>query len=141
MDATEYIKILLYISVAVVITAVLFVLARRARREQTFAGFKSRSLDEKYAGYSILGVGLAVIIMSVYELVVLLEGGYSSVPFGLSSISISGQVISGRLLGLSFGISFWLMVFGYGGRKLVSLGLDMLKGRKVTLRRNLKAIE
>lgn len=139
MDATEYIKILLDVLVAVVITAVLFVLARRARREQTFVGFKSKSIAEKYAGYSLLAIGVAIIAVSVFELIVLLEGqGYSSAPFVLSSISIVGQTISGRLLGLSFAISFWLMIFGLGGRKLVSLGLDLLKGRKVILRRNLK---
>ena len=142
MDATEYVKILLDILVAVIVTAVLFVLARRARREQKFVGFKARSYDEKYAGYSMLAIGIAIIAVAVYELIVLLQGqGYSSVPFGLSTISIAGQAISGRLLGLSFGISFWLMIFGYGGRKFVSLGLDLLKGRKVMLHRRLKSFE
>jgi hypothetical protein len=141
MDATEYIKILLDVLVAIVITAVLFVLARRARREQAFVGFRSRSYDEKYAGYSMLVIGVAIIVVSIFELIVILEGGsYAATPFGLSDISIAGQVISGHVLGLSFVISFWLMIFGYGGRKLVSLGMDMLKGKKVTLRRNVKNI-
>jgi hypothetical protein len=90
---------------------------------------------------TMLVIGLAIIVVSIFELIVILEGGsYSTTPFGLSDISIAGQVISGHVLGLSFGISFWLMIFGYGGRKLVSLGMDMLKGKKVTLRRNVKNI-
>ena len=138
MDASEYVKILLDIFVAAIITLVLFILARRARREKTFVGFKSKSIDEKYAGYSLLSVGIAITVVSIYELVVILEGGpFSAIPFGLSNITIAGQVISGRLLGLVFGTSFWLTVFGYGGRKLVSLGLDMLRGRKVILHRTI----
>ena len=140
MDASaiEYIKIFIDVSVAAIITLVLFVLARRARREQTFVGFKERSYDEKYAGFSLLAIGIAVIVISVFELITLLEGGsFSTNPFSLSNVSIfGGQVITGKLLGLGFSISFWLMIFGLGGRKLVTLGLDMLKGRKVILRRS-----
>ena len=138
-SATTYIKILLDVLVAVVITAVLFVLSRRARKEQTFIGFKARSYDEKYAGYSLLAIGIVIILVSIYELLALLTFGiHSTALFGLSDISLGGQVIPGQVLSLAFGISFWLLILGYGGRKLVSLGLDMLKGRKVTLRRNLR---
>jgi hypothetical protein len=143
-SATSYIKILLDVVVAVVITAVLFLIARRARKEQTFVGFKARSYDEKYAGYSLLAIGIIIILVSIYELLLILEGGYfSQTPFGLSDITVGvgdqvTTIISGQVLGLVFGISFWLMIFGYGGRKLASLGLDMLKGRKVKLRRTLE---
>ena len=68
MDATEYIKILLDISVALVITVVLFVLARRARKEKTFVGFKKSSHDEKYAGYAMLAIGIAIIAVSIYRI-------------------------------------------------------------------------
>ncbi len=91
MDASaiEYIKIFIDVSVAAIITLVLFVLARRARREQTFVGFKERSYDEKYAGFSLLAMGIAVIVVSVFELITLLEGGsFSTIPFSLSNISI-----------------------------------------------------
>jgi hypothetical protein len=144
MDATEYIKILLDISVALVITVVLFVLARRARKEKTFVGFKKSSHDEKYAGYAMLAIGIAIIAVSIYELVVLLDGGSFSrdIPFGLPDISATAgnqttAIVSAQDLGLAFSVSFWLTIFGYGGRKFVSLGLDLLRGRKVTLRRNL----
>jgi hypothetical protein len=142
MDATEYVKIVLDVSVAAAITLVLFVLARRARKEQTFTGFKARSIDEKYAGYAMLAIGIAIIAVSIVELVVLMESDpYSAMPFKLSDISMTvgnqtTVIASGHLLGLVFGVSFWLTVFGYGGRKFASLGLDLLRGRKIKLRRN-----
>ena len=76
-------------------------------------------------------------------MVVLLIGNVSNVPFGLSNISIttSGQtsvVASGQVLGLIAGIPFWLLFLYYGGRKIAVLGLDMLKGRKIELRRPLR---
>lgn len=143
-SAAEYIKVLLDVLVAVVITAVLFLVTRRARKEQTFLGYKARSKDEKYVGFVLLGTGIFIIIVSIYELIVLLEGDYySPIPFGLSGIqmTVSNQttdIASGQLLGLGFGTSFWLLIFSSGGGKLVSLGLDLLKGRSVKLRRNLE---
>ena len=134
-----YIKILLDILVAVVITSVLFFLARRSRKEQSFVGFKSRSVDEKYAGYFLLSVSIVIIVVSVYELLILLNGNiYYNSPFVIANVSIAGQVISGELLGLFFAIDFWLTIFGLGGGKLLSLGLDMLQGKKVILRRNIQ---
>ncbi len=134
-----YIKILLDILVAVVVTSVLFFLARRSRKEQSFVGFKSRSFDEKYVGYFSLLLGIVIIIVSVYELLILLNGNiYYNSPFVIANVSIAGQVISGELLGLFFAIDFWLTIFGLGGGKFLSLGLDMLQGKKVILRRNIQ---
>ncbi|HCW07554.1 MAG TPA: hypothetical protein DGG95_09350, partial [Cytophagales bacterium] len=85
-----------------------------------------------------------VIVVSIFELIVLLEGNYySPIPFGLTDLQMTTgnqttAIVSGQLLGLGFGISFWLLVFGGGGRKLVSLGLDMLRGRKIKVRQTIK---
>jgi hypothetical protein len=137
--AAAYIKILLDILVAVIITLVLFFLVRRSRKQQSFVGFKSRSFDEKYVGYVLLAVGIVIIIVSVYELLILLNGNiYYNSPFILANISIAGQVVSGELLGLFFAVDFWLTIFGLGGGKFLSLGLDMLQGKKVILRRNVR---
>ena len=137
--AAAYIKILLDILVAVVITLVLFFLARRSRKEQSFVGFKSRSFDEKYTGFVLLSVGIVIIVVSVYELLTLLNGNiYYNSPFVLSNVSIFGQVVSGELLGLFFAIDLWLTIFSLGGGKFVSLGLDMLQGKKITLRRKIQ---
>src|SRR4030066_2292994 len=113
MDASaiEYIKILLDVSVAAIIAAVLFFIVRRSRKEQTFVGYKARSVDEKYTGYVLLAIGIVVIVVSIYELIVLLEGNYySPIPFGLTDLQITTgnqttSVVSGQLLGLGFGTS------------------------------------
>ncbi len=137
--AAAYIKILLDILVAVVITSVLFFLAHRSRKEQSFVGFSSRSFDEKYVGYVLLSIGIAIIAVSIYELLLLLNGNiYYNSPFVLANVSIAGQVVSGELLGLFFAIDFWLTIFGLGGGKFLSLGLDMLQGKKVILSRNIR---
>jgi hypothetical protein len=137
--AAAYIKVILDILVVVVLTSVLLFLVRRSRKEQTFVGFKSRSLDEKYGGYFLLAVGIVITIVSVYELLILLNGNiYYNSPFVLSNVSIAGQLVSGELLGLFFAIDFWLIIFGLGGGKFLSLGLDMLQGKKVTLTRKIR---
>ncbi len=144
VSATEYIMIILDVMVAVIITTVLFFIARRTRKEKTFVGYKEKSRDEKYTGYILLAAGIVLIVVSIFELIVLLNGDYySSVPFGLTGLQMTvgnqtTEFLSGQLLGLISGISFWLLIFGYGGRKLVFLGLDMLKGREVRIIQKLK---
>ena len=143
-SATEYIMVLLDVAVAVIITAVLFFIVRRTKKEQILVGYKARSNDEKYIGFVLVGTGICVILVSIYELIVLLEGNYySPIPFGLSGLQMilgnqTAEFLSAQLLGLVFGISFWLLIFGYGGRKLIFLGLDMLKGREVKIIRKLR---
>lgn len=132
-SATLYIKILLDVLVVAVVTLVLFLLARHARRQQTYVGFKDRSTDEKYVGYGLFAVGMVLILVSAYELFTLLSAGYYNAPFNLSDISIGGQVISGQILGLSLAVDFWLTIFGYGGTKFLTLGMDLLRGRKIKL--------
>ena len=142
--AIEYIKILLDVLVAVIITTALFFIIRSSRKEQTFVGYTARSLDEKYTGFVLLATGIVVIAVSIFELIVLLEGNYySPIPFGLTDLqkttgSQTTALASGQLLGLGFGLSFWLLVFSLGGRKIVSLGLDMLKGRAIKIQRTMK---
>lgn len=146
MDAAvaTYIEIFLAILVAVIVVVVLFVFALRAREEETLVGFTAKSKDENYVGSSLLIAGLIIIFFSVYELITLLSGNGSNVPFGLSdilSITTGGQtsvVAPGQILGLIVGIPFWVLLFYYGGRKIAVLGLGMLKGRKVKLRRPLR---
>jgi hypothetical protein len=145
MDTSEYIKVLIDVIVAAVITTVLFYVARRTRKEQRFVGYKERPKDEKYIGFVLLAAGIILIILPVIELIILLNGNYySSVPFGLTALQMTTgnqttDVLSAQQLGLVFGISFWLLIFGCGGRKLVTLGMDMLKGREVKIIRKIDA--
>jgi hypothetical protein len=147
MDASviEYYKIILDIMVAVVISIVLLLVARRSRRVKTFAGYRERSKDEKYAGYVLLLVGIIIMALSTLELISLLNSNYySDVPLGLTGIQMSSEIqttdlVSAQLLGLSFGATFWLLIFSCGGGKMVSLGLYLLKGTHIKIIKKLRS--
>lgn len=146
MDASvgEYLKIILDLLVAAVIATTLVYLAKRAGvKEQKFVGYRPRVKDEKYAGYTIMAIGIAVIAFSVIELFMLVFSNYySDIPLGLTAIQMTSgnatiDVLSGQMLSYIFGISFWLMMFGLVGAKFFSLGIDLLRGKKVTLKRKI----
>jgi len=142
-----YIMIFLAILATLVLTVVLFGLGRRLRKEQSFVGFSPKTRDEHYAGFALFSIGFSVIIISIYQIAVILIFGLSSnsVPFGLSSLPLSASnqstlMVSIQILGVIESISFWLMIVIYGGGKLASLGLDLLRGRKIKLRLNHRKI-
>jgi hypothetical protein len=132
-----YIQILFDIVIAAIIAAVLFYYGRRIKKEKYLVGFTPSSRNEKYVGYSLLASGAVVIALSILELIVLIMSGVGSVSlFRLSSITFGGGFsIPGQILGLSMGTSFWLTILTLCGNKLVSLGLDILRGRSVKLKR------
>ncbi len=135
----SYIQILFDIIIAAVIAAVLFYYGRRIKKEKSVVGFTSSSKEEKYIGYSLLASGAVVIAVSILEIILLITAGVGSMPlFRLSSITFGGLSISGQILGLFAGTSFWFMIFTLCGNKFVSLGLDMLRGRSVKLRQTIK---
>jgi len=140
-SAAEYYKIILDILVAAIISIVLLLLARRSRKEKTFVGYRTISKDEKYVGYALLTIGIVIMALSIIELIILLNSNfYSNVPFGLTGIQISSEnqtidLVSAHLLGYSFGISFWLLIFS-GGGKTLSLGMDLFMGTQLKLTKN-----
>jgi ABC-type Fe3+ transport system permease subunit len=148
MDASfvEYYKIILDIAVAAIISIVLLLFARRSRRQKTFVGYRKSPKDEKYAGYILLSIGIAVMALSILELIILLTSNfYSTVPFGLTSIQISSEsqtidLISAHLLGYGFGISFWLTIFFAGGGKMLTLGMDLLLGTQLKMTKKIRDI-
>lgn len=130
-----YIQILFDIIIAAVIATVLFYYGIRIKKEKSLVGFSSSSKEEKYIGYSLLASGAVVIVVSILEIILLFTGGVGSVLlFRLSSITLGRLSISGQILGLFAGTSFWFMVFTLCGNKLLSLGLDMLRGRSINLK-------
>lgn len=139
------VAIFLSVLVVIVVAVVLFVLARRIRKEQSLIGFTARSKDEKYVGYFLIATGFVIIFFSIYQIVIILISGFSSSEsFGLSSLPISAGeqstlFVSEQILGLIESILFWLLMLGYGGGKIASLGFDILKGRKIKLSRTLTA--
>jgi hypothetical protein len=142
MDAaiTTYVQTILTVLVIAVVAVVLFSLVRRARKEVSIVGFRAKSKDEKFAGYSLLVVGFVVILFSVYQILALLDGGFSTNPFNLMDIIVNsnGQLsvlASGQLLSNIAAVVFWLLLLSFGGRKIAVLGLDLLRGQQVKIRR------
>lgn len=135
-----YVQIVFDIIVGAIIAVVLFYIGSRFKKEKSSFGFSASSQSEKYFGYGLLACGIVVIAVSVIELIVLLTSGFDSVPlFRLSSITFgTGFSISGQILGTIVGVSFWLIIFGFCGNKFISLGLDLLRGRSIRLRRPIK---
>lgn len=129
--AAYYIVTFFSVVAVLIVTGVLIWLASRIRKEQTFVGFK-RSRDETYAGYALLAVGIVVIVVAVIEIMLLLMGQVAA-PFGLTYISLAGITLPGEILSVSYGVSFWLLILWAAGGKIVSLGLDLLRGTTVKL--------
>jgi hypothetical protein len=143
-SAIEYYKILLDILIAAIISIVLIIVTRRNTKEKILTGYRTRSKDEKYIGYALLSGGIIIMALSIVELILLsCSNFYSNIPFGLCGIQLvtasqTTEVISGQLLGLSFGGSFWLLIFGCGGAKLISLGMDLLRGTQLKIIKKLR---
>ena len=129
--AAYYIVTFFSVVAVLIVTGVLIWRASRIRKEQTFVGFK-RSRDEMYAGYALLAVGIAVIVVAVIEIMLLLTGQVAA-PFGLTYISLAGITLPGEILSISYGVSFWLLILWAAGGKIASLGLDLLRGTTVKL--------
>jgi hypothetical protein len=129
--AAYYIVTFFSVVAVLIVTGVLIWRVSRIRKEQTFVGFK-RSRDERYAGYALLAVGIAVIVIAVIEIMLLLTGQVAA-PFGLTYISLAGITLPGEILSVSYGVSFWLLILWAAGGKIASLGLDLLRGTTVKL--------
>jgi hypothetical protein len=115
-------------------------------KEQKFVGYRRRNKDEKYVGYTILTIGIAVIAFSVIELFMLVFSNYySDIPLGLTAIQMTTgnqttDLLSGQMMSYIFGITFWMMMFGLVGAKFFSIGIDLLRGKKVTLKRKIRPL-
>lgn len=129
--AAYYIVTFFSVLAVLVVTGVLIWFASRMRKEQTFVGFK-RTRDEMYAGYALLAIGIAVIVVAVIEIMLLLTGQVAA-PFGLTYITLAGITLPGEILSISYGVSFWLLILWAAGGKMASLGLDLLRGTTVKL--------
>ena len=138
-----YVMVFLTVLVVAVTTLVLFLFVRRVRKEKSFVGYTPVPKDEKYAAYTLLTTGIAIIAISIVEILMLLTGRAVGTPYNFADIPINlfglFQIsIPANILGLVLGIATWLVILLYGGRKIASIGLDMLKCRRVILRKNYK---
>ena len=135
----EYYKIILDVIIAVIIATVLFVLAKKTRKQKILTGYTKRTKDETYAGYILLTIGIAVMAISLLHLILLLtNNSYSNLPFGLTSLQLTSayqttDLISGQLISYIFGIPFWLTIFLFGGTKIFTLGTSLLRGTQIKI--------
>ena len=144
--ATMYLMIFITVAVAAIITLALFLLVRRVRKEKSFVGYTPVPKDEKYAAYALLATGVAIIAISIVEILLLLTGRAVGTPYNFADIPINlfgfiQVAIPANILGLVLGIATWLVILLYGGRKIASIGLDMLKCRRVILKSAYKKTE
>ncbi len=141
-DATiMYIMVFLTVLVVAIITLSLYLTVRKVRKEKSFVGYTPIPKDEKYAAYALLSIGISVIVISALEIVLLLTGRMVGTPYNFADIPINlfgflQFAVPAKILGLILGIATWLVILLYGGRKIASIGIDMLKCRKVILRKN-----
>ena len=141
----EYYKIILDVIIAVIIATVLIVLAKKARKQKILTGYTKRTKDETYAGYILLTIGIAVMAISLLQLILLLtNNSYSNLPLGLSSLQLTSayqttDLISGQLISYIFGIPFWLTIFLFGGTKIFTLGTNLLRGTQIKIIKKIRA--
>lgn len=138
MDAALaiYVTVSLAIVVAVVVSAVMLLLVRRVKTERVLYGFSGTKSFEAYIGYGLLATGVVLIMVCIGELAVLLTGPVSAAPFNIMNIpvAVGANSIEGDYVGLGLGVGFWLLMLWLAGRKLATLGLDLLKGKRVLVK-------
>ncbi len=136
MDSAQtiYATVALAIVVALVVSAALFLLVRRVKNERVLYGYAPPK-SSAYPGYFLLTAGAVIIVVSVVELGVLFAGPTSAAPFSVMNIPLlfGANVLEGDVVGLGLGVAFWLIILWLGGRKLFTLGLDLLRGTKVVV--------
>ena len=100
----------------------------------------------RIVGYTLLAGGVAVILFALLEMIFVFTG--SSAPpslFGFQDISFNGTVlVSGKNMNEATGLLVWfvLMVFVmWGGGKIASLGVNLLREIKVELKGALRTVE
>ena len=100
----------------------------------------------RIVGYVLLTIGVIVIFFAIFEMIFVFTGSNASPKlFNFSDISTNGTVlISGQNMNRASDMLAWfiLMVFiMWGGGKVASLGVNMLREIKVEIKGALKTVE
>lgn len=107
---------------------------------------------EKIIGYTLLILGVILLIFSIYEMVNVYTGNASPPNlFNLSDVSLPTDqagttitLISGAQLSQLPNLFFWFILMGFllfAGGKIASLGVSMIKDIKVEIKEALSAPE
>jgi hypothetical protein len=103
---------------------------------------------DKIIGYTLLILGVILLLFSIYEMVNVYTGNVSPPNlFNFSDVSLSGQnganatAIQGTQLSQLPNLFFWFILMGFvmfAGGKIASLGVSMLKDIKVEVQNSLQ---
>ncbi|MGB8781125.1 MAG: hypothetical protein WCD81_10810 [Candidatus Bathyarchaeia archaeon] len=100
----------------------------------------------RIVGYVLLAVGVAVIFFAVFEMILVFTGSNGPPKlFNFSDISVNGTlVVSGKDMNRATGLLVWFVLMAFvmwGGGKIGSLGVNLLREIKVELKGALKTVE
>lgn len=100
----------------------------------------------RIAGYVLLAIGVIVIFFAIFEMIFVFTG--SNAPpklFNFSDISINGTLlISGKNANTASDNLAWFILMAFimwGGGKIASLGVNLLREIKVEIKGALKTVE
>jgi hypothetical protein len=136
--AIMYILIFLTVVVITIAAGSMFLNVRRYRKQKSYVGYTVVPKDEKVAAYTLMAIGIGIIAVSVVEILMLLTHRAVGTPYNFSDIPINlfglfQVAIPANILGVALGVATWLVILLYGGRKIATIGIDLLKCRRVIL--------
>ena len=102
--------------------------------------------NSRIVGYALLAAGVAVIFFAVFEMILVFTGSNSPPKlFNFQDISINGTLLlSGKNVNEGTGLLVWFVLMAFvmwGGGKVASLGVNLLREIKVELKGALRPLE
>ena len=100
---------------------------------------KSKLKNEKFIGYVLLALGVALLVFSIVEMLNVYSGNGSPPKlFNFQDFALtSTTAIQGSQISLILNLFFWLLLMFFvlfAGGKIASLGINMIKDIKVQVK-------
>ena len=100
----------------------------------------------KIVGYVLLAIGVILIFFAIFEMIFVFTGSNAAPKlFNFSDISTNGTLlISGQNMNKASDMLAWFILMAFimwGGGKVASLGVNMLREIKVEIKGALKTVE
>ena len=100
----------------------------------------------RIVGYVLLTIGVIVIFFAIFEMIFVFTGSNAAPKlFNFSDISTNGTVlVSGQNMNKASDMLAWFILMAFimwGGGKVASLGVNMLREIKVEIKGALKTVE
>jgi hypothetical protein len=102
--------------------------------------------NSRIVGYALLAAGVAVIVFALLEMILVFTGSNAAPKlFNFSDISVNGTlVVSGKNINEATGLLVWFVLMAFvmwGGGKIASLGVNLLREIKVEIKGALRTVE